>query len=119
MASTTVGTLAHPHPNEAFWRTPNWVSAVDVTAASSATALTMPSTNAGLRFLRITGNFDYYISIGSTGVTTASTQAGGASIYVPVQSGGRCFDIASTVATTAIAVMSTAASHICVEGWAP
>lgn len=114
MASTSVGNLGHPHPAETFWRAPNFVNSQDL-GASSAVSITLPS--AGVRYCRISANLDLYVKFGSTGVSTAAASDGTASILIPLQSGGRTFDIASTLATTAASIMSTAASHASIEWW--
>lgn len=119
MSSTAIGTLGHPHPAEAFFRAPTCVYAQDL-GVSSANVLTFPPTF-GARYVRLTGNLDFYVNWGSTGVSTAASTAnstGGQSLLVSLQSGGRLFDISSTLATTSASVMSTAASHITAEWWA-
>lgn len=119
MASTAIGTLGHPHPAEAFFRAPACVYAQDL-GASSANVLTLPPTF-GARYLRLSGNLDFYVNFGSTNVSTAASSAGstgGQSLLISLQSGGRLFDISSTLATTAASVMSTGASHITAEWWA-
>lgn len=119
MASTAIGTLGHPHPGELFLRAPTCVLSQDL-GASSANSLTLPP-NLGARYCRLSANLDLYVNWGSTGVSTAASTAsstGGQSLLIPVQSGGRMFDIASTLATTAASIMSTAAAHVTAEWWA-
>lgn len=114
MSSTAIGTLGHPHPAERFIRSPFYVNASDL-GASSAVTITQP---AGGRYLRLRGNLDFYYCAGSTGVSTGTATNGSGSALVPLQSGGVELDLASTAATTAFSVMSTAACHLTQEWWA-
>lgn len=114
MASTAFGNTGLGNPAWEFIRAPRYVNAYDF-GASSANTIDIPS---GAMFVEMKANLDLYVTWGSTGVSTASTNAGGASELLPAQSGGhhrRC--IVSTVATTAISAMTTAAAHVTVAWW--
>lgn len=93
-----------------FIHSPNWVNASDL-GVSSAVTITIPT---GAQLVELRGNFDFYVCWGTTGVSTSSTNGGGASELVSVQSGGVRRNIG---ASSAISVMSTAACHMSQAWW--
>ena len=113
MASTSVFDTGLPNYAACYVRAPNFVNASDL-AASSAVTISIP---AGVAFVELKANFDFYVCWGSTGVTTSSTASGGASELIPVQSGGIRRSIGSTLGTTSISVMSTAACNLSLAWW--
>lgn len=97
-----------------FIKAPNWVNVTDL-GVSSAVTITLP---VGASFLELKANFDFYVKWGTTGVSTAGAVTDGSgSELIPVQSGGVRRNIGTTVGTTAISVMSTAACHLTQVWW--
>lgn len=113
MASTSVFPTGLPNYALAAARAPNYVNASDL-GISSAVTLTIP---AGVQVVELKANFDFYVCWGSTGVSTGTASAGTASELIPVQSGGVRRNIGSSLGTTAISVMSTAACHLTQVWW--
>lgn len=114
MASTAFGNTGLGNPYWDFINGPKWVDGYDL-GASSANSITIPS---GAVFCEMKCQGDLYVKWGSTGVSTVSTAAGGASEMMPSQSGGHHRrSILSTQATTAISAMTTAAAHLTVSWW--
>lgn len=96
-----------------FIKAPNWVNASDL-GVSSAVTITIP---AAVSFVELKANFDFYVKWGSTGVSTAAAIDGTGSELIPVQSGGVRRNIGTSVGTTSISVMSTAACHLTQAWW--
>ncbi len=113
MSSTLIGNTGLGHPTDSFIRRPNWVNNT-LLGASSANGMTIP---AGAQFVLLAGNLDFYVKWGSTGVSTAAAVDGSASELVPVQTGGVFRSIGSTLGTTAISFMSTAACTVTQSWW--
>ncbi len=72
---------------------------------------------AGAQYVQLVGNLDFYVRWGSTGVSTAAAVDGSASELVTLQSGGALRSIGSTLGTTAISFMSTAACTVTQSWW--
>lgn len=115
MSSTVAPNPGHPHANEVFLRAPLYVNAIDM-GASSAVTIPIP---AGTPYVRLAGNLDFYVRWGDTGVSTGTASNGSGSELVPLTAGGIFRNIGSSNGTTAISVMSTAASHLTAMWWAP
>lgn len=113
MSSTLIGNTGLGHPTDTFIRRPNWVNNTAL-GASSANNMTMP---AGAQFVLLVGNLDFYVKWGSTGVSTAAAADGSASELITLQSGGALRSIGSTLGTTAISFMSTAACTVTQSWW--
>ena len=111
MSSTTI--LPTGITRESFVRAPNYVN-LTLLGASSANNVTVP---AGCQMVELRGSLDFYVKWGSTAVSTGVTTDGTGSELVSVYSGGvrRC--IASSLGTTAISVMSTAACNLSQAWW--
>lgn len=119
MSSTAVAGTGMLHPNNTFLRAPNYVNANSV-LASSQNALTFP---VGCNYLRLSSNNSgFWVTWGNTGATTVATTNGG-SAGTGVQSEFILQEvtrnIGSTVSTTAISVISTAATVISQSWWTP
>ena len=114
MSSTAIfntGLAQLPGP---FLRAPNYVNANVMTLASSAASIPIP-TNAN--YVRLAGTEPFFATFGSTGVTSGGSTAGAASEYVSKESGGIYRNIQSTLNTTAISVLSTAAACTVTATW--
>ena len=114
MASTAIANTGLTHPYEVFTKAPNYVNALLMTLASSAANLPIVP---GCQFVRLAGNQDFFVTFGSTGVTTAASTAGAASEFVAKDSNGLLRCIGSTAGTTAISVTSTAAACTITASW--
>lgn len=113
MSSTLIANTGLNHPTDLFTRGPSYVN-LTLLGASSANNLTIP---AGVQYVRLSGNADFYVKWGSTGVSTAAAVDGTASELISLQSGGILRSIGSTLGTTAISAMSTAACVMTQSWW--
>ena len=112
MASTAFANTGLIGPNDTFIRAPNYVN--NTALSASAASITIP---AGGKYVRVTGNADFFVKWGTTAVSTAAATDGSASEYINVQSGGALRDIGSTLGTTAISVYSTSVCAITQSWW--
>jgi len=113
MSSTAIFNTGLRYPTDMFPRAPNWVNASVMTLASSAASIPIP---VGAQFVRLACVEDFYVSFGSTGVSTGASTGGAASEFVPKHS-PIVRSIGSTLATTAISVISTAAAATVTQSW--
>lgn len=96
-----------------FIRAPNYVN-LTLLGASSAVNVTVPP---GCQMVELRGSLDFYVKWGTTGVSTGVTTDGTGSELVSVYSGGVRRNIASSLGTTSISVMSTAACNMSQAWW--
>jgi len=113
MSSTSIANTGLIGPNDTFIRAPNYVNNTAM-GVSSAASLTIPD---GGKYVRLTGDVDFYVKWGATSVSTAAATNGSASERVNVATGGVLRDIGSTLGTTAISIISTAASIVTQSWW--
>ncbi len=113
MASTSIPGTGLQNPFLEFIRAPTYVDQYTL-GASSANSIAIPP---GVSLCEMKASLDFFVKWGSTGVSTVSTNAGGASELIPVQSGGVRRNIGSSLGTTAITAMSTAAANLTVAWW--
>jgi hypothetical protein len=111
MSSTAVPATGIPIGT--FIKAPAYVNFL-VLGASSANNLTVPP---GCQHVELRGSQDFFVKWGSTGVSTATATDGTASELITLQSGGVRRRISSSLGTTAISVLSTAACNLTQAWW--
>ena len=111
MSSTTI--FPTGIPSGTFIRAPNYVNLM-LLGASSANNVVVP---AGCQMVELKASGDVFAKWGSTAVSTAVSTDGSGSELIPFYSGGVRRNIASSLGTTAISVMSTAATNLSVAWW--
>ena len=115
MASTLAFGTGVRDPYFDTFRAPNYVNSMSMPLASSANSVTIP---AGMQFMKISASNDIYINWKSTGVSTGAAADGTASEFVPAAAGYLIRNIGSSLGTTAISIMSTAAlTYVSVAWW--
>ena len=113
MSSTSIFGTGLRYPQESFPRAPNHINTSVMTLASSAASLTIP---AGAQYVRLAGTEDFFALWGSTDVSTGAHSTGLGSEYVP-KNAPILRSIGSTLGTTAISVISTAAACTVTQSW--
>lgn len=96
-----------------FIRAPNYVN-MSALGVSSAVTITVPP---GCQMVELKADFNFYVKWGSTGVSTGAASDGTGSELIPVNGGGVRRNIASSLGTTSISVMSTAACNLSQAWW--
>ena len=112
MSSTLIRGSGMKTPTDFFLNAPNYVN--NSTIGSTGVLLTIPT---GAQYVRLCGNVDFWVCWGSSNVSTVTTGAGGGSELVPSAGGGLLHRQMTTLGTTMISVLSTAAVCSVTQSW--
>lgn len=111
MSSTAIVGTGLLNPHEVFFNTPNYNNLS--TVGSTGVIITQPP---GANLLRLSGNLDFYVMWGSSGVSATANSTGAASEFVPY-TGGPIYRKMSTIGTTMISIASSAAALVGQTWW--